>query len=250
MTGKLKVHVKIDSGMGRLGIFPEEAVHFFRYLNTLTNLEVEGIYTHFSSADDNLDYTEDQIENFNHAIRPLRAAGINVKYIHASNSPATVRGINSNFNMVRPGLILYGLKPSDEAPLYEGMRPVMSWKTSVLQVKNFPAGHSIGYGNTYITRTDEKIAILPVGYADGLRRAPSTWEYVLINGQRAPIRGRISMEKTAVSVDHIEGVHAGDEVVLLGQQGEEEITAEMIAEWLGTINYEVVTSIIPRIPRR
>lgn len=250
VTGKLKVHVKIDSGMGRLGIFADDTVRAFRMLNTLSNLEIEGIYTHFSSADDDPDVTEFELEKFTNAIRPLRASGMGVKYTHAANSPGTLASENNHFNLVRPGLMLYGLHPSQDVPLYDDMRPVMSWKTRVLQVKDFPAGHSIGYGGTYTTRTNEKIAMLPIGYADGFRRAPHTWEYVLIHGQRAPIVGRVSMEKTAVKVESIDDVRIGDEVVLLGRQGDEVITAEMIADWLETSNYEVVTNILPRIPRR
>lgn len=250
MTGKLKVHIKLDTGMGRLGFFDTDAIRAFRHLNTLTNLEIEGIYTHFSSADDDPQTTEDQLENFQLAIRPLRAAGITVKYLHASNSPGLLSSSENHLNLVRPGLMLYGLSPSEDTPLFEGMRPVMSWKTQVLQVKEFPPGSSIGYGGTYTTRGNEKIAVLPVGYADGFRRAPYSWEYVLIHGQKAPVVGRVSMEKTTVKVSGIEGVHSGDEVVLLGQQGDESITAELIADWLETNNYEVITSILPRIPRR
>lgn len=249
VTGKLKVHIKIDSGMGRLGIFVDDAVRAFRHLQTLTNLDIEGIYTHFASADEDFEYTTHQLEDFRMGIRPLRAAGINAKYTHAANSPAILFSTNNHFNLVRPGLLIYGLQPSQKTPLYEGMRPILSWKTNVLQVKEFPSGYPIGYNGTYTTRGDETIAILPVGYADGFRRAPHTWEYVLIHGQKAPVVGRISMEKCAVKVTHIHGVHAGDEVVLLGQQGNEHITAEMVAEWLDTSNYEVVTTIIPRVPR-
>ncbi|GAB5490427.1 MAG: alanine racemase [Phototrophicaceae bacterium] len=250
VTGKLKVHIKLDTGMGRLGIFVDDAIRAFRHLQTLNNLEIEGIYTHFSSADEDFEYTSHQVEDFRMGIRPLRAAGINVKYTHAANSPATIANANNHFNLVRPGLILYGLEPSEKTPLWDKMRPVLSWKTKVLQVKHFPSGHPIGYGRTYHTRGNETIAILPVGYADGFRRAPNTWEYVLIHGQKAPIVGRVSMEKCAVKVTHIKDIRAGDEVVLLGQQGDEHISAEMIANWLNTSNYEVVTNIIPRVPRR
>ena len=250
VTGKLKVHVKIDSGMGRLGLLADEAVKTFRYLQALSNIDIEGIYTHFSVADEDPDYTADQIEQFLHVVRPLKAAGIPFKYIHAANSAAVVnQHDDKQFNLVRPGLMLYGLRPSQKA-LPEGIEPVLTWKTSVLQVKTFPPRYAIGYGNTYTTSREETIAILPVGYADGFRRSPKTWKYVLIHGKRAPLVGRVSMEKIAVNVSDIPDVAAGDEAVLLGKQGDETITAEMIAEWLETINYEVVTSIIPRVPRR
>ncbi|MGJ3238434.1 MAG: alanine racemase [Anaerolineae bacterium] len=250
VTGKLKVHFKLDSGMGRLGIFAQDFVRVFRQINSLTNLNIEGIYTHFASADEDPDYTTEQLETFRRAVRPLRAAGINVRYIHAANSAGTLTTTDNHLNMVRPGLMLYGLHPSESVRLYDGMRPVMSWKTRVLQVKTFPPDYPIGYGGIYVTKGDETIAILPIGYADGFRRAPHTWQYVLIHGQPAPVVGRISMEKAAVNVSDIPDVRAGDEVVMLGQQGDETITAEMIGDWLQTSNYEVVTSILPRVPRR
>ncbi len=249
ISGKLAVHIKIDSGMGRLGFLSDEAVTVFRHFQALNHLEFEGIYTHFSDAEASPEYTEQQVETFQQVLRPLRAAGFSFKYIHAANSPGTLLSSDNHFNMVRPGLMLYGLQPSNAVPLPEGVRPLLTWKTTVLQVKTFPPGHPIGYGRTYYTRGEERIAILPVGYADGLRRSPQTWDYVLVHGQRAPLVGRVSMEKAAINVTDIAGVKAGDEVVLLGQQGDEHITAEMIADWLGTINYEVVTTILPRASR-
>jgi alanine racemase len=249
IDGQLTVHIKIDSGMGRLGFLSDDALTAFRHFQALNRLEFEGIYTHFSDADASPDYTQQQVETFQEVLRPLRAAGFSFTYIHAANSPGMLLSSDNHFNMVRPGLILYGLQPSDSVPLPDGVKPLLAWKTTILQVKTFPPGHPIGYGRTYYTQSDERIAILPVGYADGLRRSPQTWEYVLIHGQRAPLVGRVSMEKTAVNVSDIPGVKAGDEVVLLGQQGDEQITAEMIAAWLGTINYEVVTTILPRVSR-
>jgi alanine racemase len=250
LGGKLKYHVKVDTGMGRLGIFPEDGIKYFRILNTLMNLELEGVYTHFAAADDDPDMVAEQLEVFNHMVRPLRASGISFKYIHAANSPATIAYKDSHFNMVRPGVMLFGLHPSEKVRLLNGIEPCLTWKTTVLQVKSFPGGHPIGYNGLYQTRGEETIAILPVGYADGLRRSPQTWEYVLIHGKRAPLVGRISMEKCAINVTNIPNVAAGDEVVLLGKQGDETITAEMVAGWLGTVNYEVVTSILPRVPRQ
>jgi len=178
--------------MGRLGILAEHAVRQYRYLNAFRNLELEGVYTHFSSADDDPDYTRSQVELFQSVMRPLRAAGIQVKYIHAANSPGTIGNPEHYFNMVRPGIMLYGLRPAPAIELPEGIKPVMAWKTSILQLRTFPPGYPIGYNNTYYTRGEERIAILPVGYADGLRRAPKTWEYVLIHGKRAPLVGRVT----------------------------------------------------------
>lgn len=175
--------------------------------------------------------------------------GIRLKQIHAANSAATIAHPDSHLDMVRTGLAMYGLHPSELVMLPEGFRSVMSWKTSVAQVKTLPSNHPVGYGNTYVTQETEQVAVIPLGYADGLRRGPQNWGEVLIRGKRAPVIGRISMEKTVVSVAHIDGVSTGDEVVLLGRQGDEQITAEEVAARLGTINYEVTSSILPRVQR-
>lgn len=248
---KLKVHIKLDTGMGRLGIFADEAVQTFRHLVSLEHLDIEGVYTHFSVAKDDPDYTRNQIKSFKQALRPIMATtGFQFQYVHAANSSGLIYE-DDIFNMARPGLLMYGLQFSGDADeSLPRLQPVMSWKTTVIQVKTFPPGYPIGYGNTYRTRSAERIAFLPVGYNDGLRRSPKPWREVLIHGKRAPVVGRISMEKTAVSVQHIPDVSVGDEVVLLGQQGEDTITAEEIARWLDTINYEVVTSIAPAYPRQ
>jgi alanine racemase len=156
----------------------------------------------------------------------------------------------NHFDMVRVGLATYGLSPSNRVRVPDDFRPALTWKTAVAQVKTLPAGHSVGYGRAYVTRGEERIAVLPIGYADGFPRSPNNWGHVLVHGEPAPVVGRVSMEKTTINVTHIPGVKVGDEVVLLGQQGEAVITAEEIAQQLGQINYEVVTNIIPRLPRR
>lgn len=248
--GKLRVHVKIDTGMGRLGLLHNNALTAFRTLNSLRHLDIEGVYTHFATADEDAQFAQHQLGNFKQLVRLLRAGGFEIRYYHAANSPATLLDPEMHFNLVRTGIAMYGLEASRLAPMPAGIQPVMSWKTSVLQVKQLPAGHGVGYGRTYITRDVETIAVLPVGYADGLRRSPYTWKEVLIRGQRAPVIGRVSMEKCTVNVSHITGVSAGDEVVLLGRQGYDRITAEEVALWLGTINYEVTTTIQPRQARR
>jgi len=246
----MRVHLKVDTGMGRLGVLADEALLLLRYLAKLDALELEGIYTHYSVADADPVYTDEQTEAFRVIVRAARASGFNLRYVHASNSAAMLRSPDYHFDMVRVGLAMYGLHSSPELPLPDGIKPPLTWKTTVLQVKTLPAGHPVGYGNTYITPDMERVAILPVGYADGLRRAPQTWQYALIHGQMAPLRGRVSMEKTVVSVNHIAQVQPGDEVVLLGRQGDAQISAEQVAEWLGTINYEVVTNLIRHLPRQ
>jgi alanine racemase len=250
LRGKLHVHVKVDTGMGRLGILASEAVALFRHLVNLHQLDLEGIYTHFSSADEDPEYTAGQARTFRDVLKPLRASGFNFAYIHAANSAATLSMKDTHFNMVRVGIAMYGQSPSQKVRVPREFRPALTWKTVVAQVKTLPSGHPVGYGNTYFTSGEERIAVLPIGYADGFRRAPKNWGDVLVHGRRAPIVGRVSMEKTTINVTHIPDVTIGDEVVLLGRQGDEEITADEVAGQLGTISYEVLTTILPRAPRR
>ncbi len=249
MGKSIKAHIKIDTGMGRLGILPDESITFFRTLQKLNNIEIEGIFTHFSVADTDAEYTEYQIQNFNQVLDTLKAGGFQFRYIHASNTPGLINHPNAKYNMVRGGIALYGLHPSPETPLPKGFKPALTCKTTIAQVKRMPKGSYIGYGNTYRTRTSELIAVIPVGYADGFRRAPRTWGHVLVKGQPAEIVGRVSMDQTMINVSHIDNVKIGDEVVLIGQQGELTLTAEEVAERLGTSNYELVSTILARVPR-
>jgi len=247
MNATIDVHVKIDSGMGRLGLLPDQAMSFFRAARGLRNLNIQGVFTHFSSADSDPDYTKDQLRVFLGVIEPLRAGGFEFRYIHASNSAGALSLPEARFNLVRSGIALYGLSPG--VPLPDGFRPAMTWKTSVAQVKTLPPGSSVGYGNTYRTRDVERIAVIPVGYADGFRRSPKNWGYVLVGGQRAPLVGRVSMDQSMINVTQIPDVAIGSEVVLIGRQGDEVLTAEDVAERLGTVNYEVVSTILARVPR-
>ncbi|MBK8022146.1 MAG: alanine racemase [Chloroflexi bacterium] len=201
--GSVRLHVKVDTGMGRLGVMASGAVAFFRQLLNLSHLDLEGLYTHFSTADEDLSYVQEQLSRFKSVLVPLRAAGFSFRYVHAANSAATLRLKETYFNAVRCGLAMYGLSPSDQARVPHDFRPVLTWKTQVAQVKTLPPGHPVGYGNTYVTEGEERVAILPVGYSDGLRRAPGYWGHVLVRGQIAPIVGRVSMEKTVINVTQI-----------------------------------------------
>jgi Alr-MurF fusion protein len=248
-----QVHIKVDTGMGRLGIRSEEIAEILkliREIHHLPGLELEGIFTHFAKADaDDLTHAHLQLSRFRSVLQIVEAEGLRPLLVHAANSAATLNLPEAHFDMVRPGIALYGLEPSADAPLPEGFRPALSFKTQVAQVKLVPPGEGISYGCTYITERPMWIAVLPVGYADGFRRAPTNWGSVLIHGQEAPLLGRVCMDQCMVDVSHIPGVRVGDEVVLIGQQGKASLTAEQVAQRLGTINYEVVSEILARVPR-
>jgi alanine racemase len=245
-----RVHVKVDTGMGRLGLLPDQVIPFVKEIRDLPGLDLEGIFTHFSVADDeSLDYTRWQLDRFLKVLGQLAGIGISFHIVHCANSAAVLRLPEAHFSMVRLGLAMYGLQPSPHVALPSGFRPALAWKTSIAQVKALAPGSYVSYGNTYQTKGEESIAVIPVGYADGFRRAPTRWQAVLVRGWRAPIVGRVCMDQTMINVSHIPNVRVGDEVVLIGRQGEDEITAEEVAGWLGTINYEVVSEILARVPR-
>jgi alanine racemase len=249
----VKVHAKIDTGMGRLGIRVEqldEIIALVRELHTLPGLEFEGIYTHFAAADaSDQSHARTQLARFQHVLQLLDEQGLRPPIVHAANSAATVSLPEAHFDMVRPGVAIYGLHPSEEVRLPDGFHAALSFKTQVAQVKMVPAGECISYGCTYITERPTRIAVLPVGYADGFRRAPTNWGTVLLHGQEAPILGRVCMDQCMIDVTHLPQTRVGDEVVLIGQQGEATLTAEQVAERLGTISYEVVAEILARVPR-
>jgi alanine racemase len=249
----LPVHVKVDSGMGRLGLRAEDVdgiTAFCAELRALPGLTVEGVYTHLATADSaDQTYARRQIERFERVLAALDARGLRPPIVHAANSAAALSLPEIRYDLVRPGIALYGLAPSAEVRLPPGFRPALAFKTQVAQVKEVPAGEGISYGATYITTVPTRVATLPVGYADGFRRAPANWGEVLIHGQRAPLIGRVCMDQCMIDVTQIAGVRAGDEVVLIGRQGGADLTAEEVAARLGTIHYEVVAELLARVPR-
>ena len=244
------LHVKVDTGMGRLGLPPQDVLPFFRSLRDLHDIECEGIFTHFSTADSaDKGYTYQQLTTFQDVLNRLKTEDLHPRLVHVANSSALFTLPESRFNMVRLGIALYGLAPSPDVPLPADFRRALTWKTTIAQVKSLPPGHPVSYGNTYRTTGEERIAVIPVGYADGFRRAPYHWGEVLVRGQRASIVGRVCMDQTMIDVTHIPGVRQGDEVVLIGGQGEDELQVEEIADRLGTFSYEVISEILARVPR-
>jgi alanine racemase len=250
---KALVHVKVDTGMGRLGLLPHEVGGFFQRLAAFPNLEVEGIFTHFSVADSqdprHREHTDEQVARFREVLEGLERSGLRPPIVHCANSAAILTRPDVYFDMVRLGIALHGLHPSADVRVPADFGRTLAFKTTVAQVKSVPPGTPISYGNTYETSGWQSIAVIPVGYADGFRRGPAHWGEVLIRGRRAPIVGRVTMDQTMIDISHISGVRIGDEVVLIGRQGDDEITAEEVAERLGTINYEVVSAILARVPR-
>ncbi len=249
----VKVHVKVDTGMGRLGIREEQLddiVALAREIQALPGLVLEGLYTHFAMADtQDKSYAYQQLERFRHVLSVLTEQGLRPPLVHASNSAATLSFPEARFDMVRPGIAIYGLDPSPEVRVPASFRPALAFKTLVAQVKVVPAGECISYGCTFTTERSTQVAVLPVGYADGFRRSPNNWGSVLIHGQEAPILGRVCMDQCMVDVTDIPQTRMGDEVVLIGRQGDAILTAEQVAERLDTINYEVVAEILARVPR-
>ncbi|MCK5096874.1 MAG: alanine racemase, partial [Desulfobacteraceae bacterium] len=250
----LTAHLKVDTGMGRLGLLPDhlrarpsvnnDAAKEIKTIADLENLNVEGIYTHFAAADlKDKTYTQYQLENFNLLLEELIKNGVEIKMCHAANSAGIIDlPQQSCYDMVRAGISIYGLYPSNE--VYKSntlLKPAMSLKSVITSIKEVPQGFTISYGMTYTTKITTKIAIVPVGYADGYPRLLSSNGFMLVRGKRAPIAGRVCMDQTMIDVGHIPMIRPGDEVVLLGKQGNEEITADEIASNARTINYEIVS---------
>ena len=249
----VRVHVKIDTGMARLGLRAEDIsaiMDFVAELRELPGLIMEGIFTHFATADSaDQTYALRQLDRFLAVLAALEERGLRPPLVHAANSAAMLTLPEARFDMVRPGVAIYGLSPSEEVRLPDGFQPALAFKTQVAQVKDVPAGEGISYGAAYITEAPARIAVLPVGYADGFRRAPANWGEVLVRGRRAPLVGRVCMDQCMIDVTAIPGVRQGDEVVLIGRQGGDELTAEAVAARLGTISYEVVAELLARVPR-
>lgn len=245
-----KVHLKVDTGMGRFGLLPREVVGFLNDIQELPNLQIEGLYTHFSTADDsNKIYTQKQFEVFKKVAVAIEKAGFELPVYHAANSAAAMYHRETHADLVRLGVAMYGMRPNAALePAFE-IRPALTLKSAVARVKMLPKGASLGYGRTYVTPAEMPVALVPVGYGDGYHRVLSNRGAVLINGQRAPIIGRVSMDQTIVDASQVGEVSPGTEVVLIGQQGSDRITAEEIGAWADTINYEVTTGLLPRVPR-
>jgi alanine racemase len=247
---KIPVHIKVDTGMGRIGVLSEEIPAFVNHVRKLENLEIEGIASHFSTADEeSASYAEEQLTRFQQAIEEIKKLGIHPPLYHIANSAALVNLPLAHFTVVRPGIMLYGSYPSPSLKDKVSLRRVMCWKSHIADLKKVPAGYPISYGRTFVTKRPSLIAAVPVGYADGYNRLLSNRGEVLLKGKRAPVVGRVCMDWTMVDVTDIPGAEVGEEVVLMGGQLDQEITPEEIGGWIGTISYEIFCSVGKRVQR-
>ena len=260
---KINVHLKVDSGMGRLGFLlaatndtPDDvaarnSVRTVETISRLSGLTVEGIFTHFATADSaDKSYADLQLDRFMDFLNRLQKEGLEPPVRHTANSGALIDMPNSHLDMVRPGIATYGLHPSEEVNKSRvDLWPVMSVKSRVIHLKQVPPGFNISYGITFQTKKQTTIATVPVGYADGFNRLLSSRGHMLVHGQRVPIVGRVCMDLTMLDVGHVSGVALEDEVVVFGEQGDEAVTADEIASHLDTINYEIVSTVTARVPR-
>lgn len=254
-----RIHLKVETGTGRQGAMPADARDMARRASSVPGIVVEGMSTHFANIEDTLNhgYAESQMAKFREALDGLAADGINPPVVHTACTAASILFPDTHFRLVRSGIGIYGLWPSRETYIsallggrpVPALKPVLSWKTRLVQVKDLPPGSFIGYGCTFRTTRPTRIGVLPVGYADGYDRALGNSAYVLVRGMRAPVVGRVCMNLTMVDVTDVDGPLLEEEVTLLGRDCDEEITAETMASWAGTINYEVVTRISPLLPR-
>lgn len=242
MNKMAKIHLKVDTGMGRIGILPHASLRFFKRIRALKNVEIEGIFTHFSIADEkDKTYTEKQFRKFMEVLTVLEKEGISIPVKHVGNSATLLDLPHMWLDLVRPGISIYGLYPSTEVQKTIKLIPAHSFRTRIVFLKELSAGEYISYGRTYTTiKKRTKVASLPVGYADGYNRLLSNQGHVLVRGKRVSVIGRVCMDQTMIDVTDLPQVEVGDEVVLWGRQGQEEITVEEIAEKIGTINYEIV----------
>ena len=254
MATTCTVHVKVNSGMNRLGLAPDAVPAFLDAVSGLEHVRVEGIFTHFATADVDRAFAGEQFDRFDRLLRALEKKGMRPPLAHAANSAATLTMPETHLQMVRCGIALYGLDPDEEGtPLPTTFRPALSWKAMVAQVSELRPGDGVSYGREFVAKAPTTVATLPVGYADGFPRRPQTWGSVLIHGEAAPIVGRVCMDQTVVDVTEIVSRHGpvrqGDEVILIGHQGAAHLSAEEVGRRLGTINYDVVSRILARVPR-
>jgi alanine racemase len=246
--GKIKIHVKVDTGMGRLGVSLTEAYAFIQAILKQEKFQLEGIFTHMARADEiGVDTTRQQIARFNQLLDKLSAEKIEFKWIHAANSASAIFHPDSRFNLVRPGISIYGLNPSPSSRLPETFCPSLSWKTVLTSVKVLPPNYGVSYGHAYFTKTTERVGTISVGYGDGFRRVANN--EVIVRGVKVPVLGNVCMDQCIVSLEAVPSAIPGDEVILIGSQLQNTLSAEDVAIRWNTIVYEPICGLTNRIPR-
>jgi alanine racemase len=249
MNRKMDIHILVDTGMGRLGIWHEEAFDFIKQIFRMRNLRPMGIFTHFPAADTDKKFTRQQIHDLHALITQLDKAGMIIPYIHAANSMGLAGYKTRILNLARPGLMLYGLYPHDSLRKQIRLKPAMTVKSRIIFLKNVRKGRSISYGRSFFTQRNMKIATLPIGYNDGYLRILSNRAHVLVHGQKCPVIGRVTMDQIMIDVTSVKNVRLNSTVVLLGEQRGDSITADELAHHARTINYEIVCSLGNRLPK-
>ncbi len=247
----VKIHIAIDTGMGRIGfLYCDKSFKDIYNISKLSNIEIEGVFSHFSSSDEkDKTYTFMQIERFNDFCLKIKSMGVDFNIRHISNSAGILNIPEAYYDAVRPGIILYGCYPSEEVNKTIKLKPALSFKSTIIYLKDLPKGECISYGRLYQTKALEKIATLPFGYADGFSRLLNKKGNVIIKDKKVPIVGSICMDQCMVNVDGVDNVQVGDEVIIIGESESLKITVEDLAKSLGTINYEVLCMITKRVPR-
>jgi alanine racemase len=242
------IHVKVDTGMHRVGLYPPERAIEFVKRAVRRGCRFQGLWTHFANAEDDEATTRTQLDTFLAVAGRLGAEGLRPRYLHAANSAAVIRYPEAHLDLVRVGVALYGLDPGNGLATEAGLRPALTWRSAVSAVRRLPAGHAISYGHGYRLERDSVVATVPVGYADGYRRALSSRADVLIGGKRRPVAGTVTMDQLMADCGE-DDVKPGQEVVLIGRQGDQEVTVGELARLVGTIDYEIACGIGPRVPR-
>jgi alanine racemase len=243
-----RLHLKVDTGMGRLGVRPVDTLEMVTCIEQTPGVILEGLFTHLARADEADPATTDhQIVRFQEIIENLEREARRPPLVHCANSATALKRVGAHMDLVRVGIAMYGLHPSHETLLPAVIRPALTWKAVLAQVKTLPPGHGVSYGHRYTTSREERIGTIPVGYADGFRRVDGN--QVLVGGREVPVVGRVTMDQIMVNLDSLPGANVGDEVVILGTQGEARLSAEDIADRWETINYEVTSGIAARVPR-
>jgi alanine racemase len=244
------IHIKVETGMGRLGLRPRDVESLIHTIPLRGSLQLEGMMTHLADTDGaSENATEEQLAAFRRVLALVEQGGWRIPLVHATNSAGLIRFPQSHFSLVRPGIMLYGYHTLPESVPAPTLQPVLSLRSTIAHLRTVEPGGTVSYNRTFVAKRRSRIAVLPIGYADGYSRRLSNRGLVLIQGQRAPVVGLVCMDMVMVDVTEVPGTHVGDEVILIGRQGQETIWADELAEWTDTIPYEILCAIGPRVPR-